>query len=148
MKILIATGIGCVLALILAGQLANESYLLAGLVGVAALWLMIEWRNEARAEAWLMAFCVVGYTLGNRGFAQLSILSSFPLLPAELLLLGAVPALIVRTAMRKALPFRQDALNTAILLWFALGMARIPLDLKQNGIMALRDFALVLYSLL
>ncbi len=145
-RVLITAAICCVLALVLASQVANESYGLLGLLSVSILWIFTEWFGKARPEAWLLAIGLFGYIVGNRGFAQTSLLSSSPFFPSELMLLVALPAVSVRLALRKSLPIRKDALNILIFLWIMAGTIRLPSDFGRFGIMALRDYAMVYYA--
>jgi hypothetical protein len=100
----------------------------------------------AQPEAWVLSAVLFGYVVGNRGFAQISLTGSFPLLCAEAALLLLVPALFIRAALRRTLPFRADPLNLAILLWLTLGTARLPADIHTHGVIALRDFATLYYA--
>lgn len=88
----------------------------------------------------------VGYVIGNRGFAQLSVSTSFPLLPAELALAFCGGLLLIQSAWRHELPFRRDALNLTLLAWMLAGALRIGFDVREHGFMAIRDFALVYYA--
>jgi O-antigen ligase len=88
----------------------------------------------------------VGYILGNRGFAQVSLSTRLPLLPGELALLFAGGLLLVQCAWRHELPLKRDPLNFAIFAWILIGALRIGFDFRVFGIMALRDFALVYYA--
>jgi len=141
----LALALGATAGVVVAVDLAHESYLLAvalsGLIG----WSVLEWKGGPRPEAWLLAVALAGYILGNRGFAQLQLMPGLPLFPAEAVLLVAVPVLLVRRAHGSATAFRRDALNFAILLWALLGAARLPVDLSRHGFLAARDFAMVYY---
>lgn len=88
----------------------------------------------------------IGYIVGNRGFAQISLSNQLPLLPAEIALLIAGGLLVFQSAWRHELPLRRDPLNVAILAWMIIGSQRIVFDVRIFGIMALRDFALVYYA--
>jgi O-antigen ligase len=88
----------------------------------------------------------VGYVIGNRGFAQVSVSARFPLLPAELALAFCGGLLLVQSAWRHELPFRRDALNLTLLAWMLAGTLRIVFDFREHGFMAIRDFALVYYA--
>jgi hypothetical protein len=137
---------GAALGLTLGVDVADESYGLAGLVAVAALWLVVGRVSEAAQEAWLLAVILVGYIVGNRGFAQLQATSQLPLLPAEAVLLVAVPALVFRIVMKKTWGIRRDSLNTVILAWIIIASIRLPLDMSHYGAMALRDYATIYYA--
>lgn len=138
--------IGVVLGVAVAFGIADESYLLFRLVALVLLWVLAEWVNGALPEAWLLAWVLLGYIIGNRGFAQSSLSSSIPLLPAEAVLLVAVPALIARMAFGRVRALYRDALNYALFAWILVGSARLPLDFAQHGFYALRDFAMVYYA--
>jgi len=137
---------GAALGLTLGVDVADESYGLASLVAIAALWLVVGRVSEAAQEAWLLAVILVGYIVGNRGFAQLQATSQLPLLPAEAVLLVAVPALVFRIVMKKTWGFRRDNLNYLILAWIIIASIRLPLDMSHYGAMALRDYATIYYA--
>ena len=125
---------------------AGEHLLVSVLVVGALLWAMIEWTRGPLPEAWMMAWAMFGYILGNRGFAQFSLSPDVPLLPAETVLLVALPALGARMAFGQVRAFYRDGLNYSLLVWMLLGTARLPQDLGRNGVYALRDFAVVYYA--
>jgi len=122
--------LGTALAIFIGVDLANESYALATLAALVCCWIFVEWKSVAPPDAWLLAAAVVGYIVGNRGFAQIQPAANIPLLPAEAVLLAAVPALAVRVAMKRAIAVRKDFLNYAILVWMVIGTARLPVDLS------------------
>ena len=112
-----------------------------------ACWVIVERMSDAPPDAWLLAIVVVGYVVGNRGFAQIQPAQTIPLLPAEGALLVAIPALIVRMAVRRATGVRKDLLNLSILVWADHRLpARLPLDMSRYGVVALRDFAMIYYA--
>jgi hypothetical protein len=127
-------------------SLANESYfvptLLAAAVGVVlAAW----WR--IRYEVALVAAALFGYIVGNRGFAQLMLFPRLPLLVAELVLGLSLFSLMFASAITKRTPVRKDLLNAAVLAWVFLGAARLLIDFRVHGFMALRDSAMCYYGL-
>lgn len=102
-------------------------------------------RLQVPADAWFGAICLVGYLVGNRGFAQWQV-PGVPLLPAEITLgLGAL-FLTGRATRERLLPVRRDALNLLVLLWLVLGAARLWHDWPRHGMNALRDAATVYYA--
>jgi hypothetical protein len=137
---------GCALALVIGLQLADQDYVLSGLVAIAAACLVVSLIHPAPIEVWLVGAAVFGYVVGNRGFAQLQLLSQYPILPAEGVLVVAVPALVLRLALGVG-SVRRDAVNMTLAIWMLLGAVRLPLDLGEYGVLALRDFALVYYAL-
>ncbi len=90
---------------------------------------------------------VAGYVLGNRGFAQLSVSQGVPLFPAEIGMAATLAVLLWHCAQERKLPWRNDLLNWALLLWMAASTVRLPFDVRTYGPMALRDFAMVYYAL-
>ncbi len=138
--------LGVVLALMIGVDLANESYGLATLVALACAWLVATRVGCAFPDAWILAAVLLGYVVGNRGFAQLQPSKQIPLLPAEGALLVLVPALVARMALKRVAAVRKDALNYAILAWMLVGTLRLPQDMSRFGVTALRDYATIYYA--
>lgn len=147
LKIVLIAALGALLALVMAFGIADETYLISTFVACAFLWLVTEWINGPRPEAWALALVVFGYIIGNRGFAQFSPTQSLPLLPAEIALFAGAAATGLRTARRQTAAVLSDPLNFAILVWMLLGAVRLWPDVRVNGAVALRDFATVYYAL-
>jgi hypothetical protein len=145
-RLILYTVLGAALGVVIGVHVAGENYGLAILVVLLSGWLVLAKTSAAPPDAWLLAVVLVGYLVGNRGFAQIQPAEHVPLLPAEAVLLVAIPALAVRTALGRAFPFRRDFLNYAILAWMAVGAFRLPLDMNRYGVMALRDFATIYYA--
>jgi hypothetical protein len=135
-----------VLAVIVGLQVADESYFLGEIVVCGLLWLVAERLQGPLPDAWGLAALLVGYIVGNRGFAQFFLRPNLPLLPAEAGLLVCAPLLIFRMAFKQAAALQRDGLNFAILAWMLLGAVRLPFDLRQYGFIALRDSATVYYA--
>jgi len=146
LRIVLIVLLGALAAVVMGVGLANESLLLSFLAVGMLFWAIIEWAGGPLPEAWLLAAILAGYIIGNRGFAQLSLSSVVPLLPAETVLLVALPALGARMAFGQMRAFYRDSLNYALLAWVLLGAARLPLDISHHGFFALRDFAMVYYA--
>ncbi len=147
LRIFLFAALGTALAIVMGVEIANDSFALSLLVLGALLWATAEWVQGPLPEAWLLAWAIVGYILGNRGFAQISLSRYLPLLPAETVLLIGVPALVARLAFGKAHAVFRDNLNYALLAWIVVGAARLPLDFNHHGFYAVRDFAMVYYAL-
>ncbi len=135
-----------VLGLWLAALIANEQYFWPLLCGGGFIILGLIYLQSLPLPTVLLGGALVGYIVGNRGFAQLSLAGQFPLLPAEFVLLVAGFALAVKSAAQRRLPLRRDALNVAILGWMACCSFRLYLDLRLYHFAALRDFATVYYA--
>lgn len=143
----LVTALALVVGVLAATGIAGGHDLTAELTGGALVWLILEWLDGARPEAWVLALALFGYVVGNRGFAQISLSGHLPLLPAEFALAVGIGATFFRACLHQAAAGRRDPLNFAILAWVLLGSGRIWTDLHTNGPMALRDFATVYYAL-
>ncbi|MDP0501261.1 MAG: O-antigen ligase family protein [Verrucomicrobiota bacterium JB022] len=95
-------------------------------------------------EGLILAVLVFGYIAGNRGFAQLNLGGVFV---GEMALVVMALLGLRFLAQRQSLPYRFDTVGMGILLLMIIGVARLALgDLRQYGVLALRDFALVYYA--
>lgn len=97
-----------------------------------------------------MALCigilVVGYMVGNRGFAQLAP-AGLPLFPGELVLGISTVLAVWACARHKVLTIERSMLGALVLTWILLGFTRAPLDVRSFGFLAVRDLAMVYYAL-
>lgn len=139
--------LSCVLACIVGINVADENYMLGTLVLAAAIWLVLGWLGKARIEAYLIAVLIVGYLVGNRGFAQIAPIAGLPLFVGEISLGFALCLLIFRGSYSRNIPIQRDGLNYLLLYWLALALGRVGSDFRAFGFMALRDFAMVYYLL-
>ena len=137
-----------ILAVVVGEHVADESLALPILICSVLAGAIVSKILPQSIIGLLLAAAVVGNIVGNRGFAQLYVSPSFPLLPAELVLLVGACVLIFRSAFERRAPVRLDLLNIAILAWVAVSIGRLPLDLRTFGASALRDFAAVDYACL
>lgn len=126
--------------------IAEGSYLLPLLLTVAALSASLMWLLGLSADVIIFGVVLCGYIVGNRGFAQLMPAPRVPLLPAEIVLLICGGWLVIQSGFARRLPVRRDWLNWMILLWMAVGTARLLFDLPQYGFNAARDYAMVYYA--
>lgn len=138
---------GALLAVTLAMGIAEESYTAAFAVCGLLVLLVASRVSTPRVEAWLLATALAGYILGNRSFAQISLLGRIPLLPAEATLLSCLVVLGYRSARGQAKGLFRDPVNTAVIAWLVLGSVRIWPDFQKHGLMAVRDFAVIYYAL-
>jgi len=137
---------GAALAVAVGIKVADEEFGLVALLALVSTWLIVKRVSVVPPEAWLLAFALVGYIVGNRGFAQMQPAPSIPLLPAEAALLVAVPTLAFRVIFRESPGWRGDLLNYGILAWMLIGTARLPFDIRSYGVVALRDYAMIYYA--
>jgi hypothetical protein len=116
-------------------------------VGGVFLCVIIAHVSPVGFNPFVLGLLIAGYVLGNRGFAQFSVSGSLPLFPAELGITATLAVLLWRCVDGGKLPWRNDFLNWALLLWMAVSTVRLPFDVRAYGPMALRDYAMVYYAL-
>ncbi len=134
------------LAVWLGWQVAHGTYLLPALAGVIALAAILVRAAGLSADTILVGLLLVGYIVGNRGFAQIMPLPGVPLFPAECGLAAGLGWLLVRSALRHRLPGRSDFLNWALVVWLLLGTTRLVIDVPRYGLGAVRDYAMIYYA--
>jgi O-antigen ligase len=142
----ITAAIAGVLAIVLGVDLAHGELFWPALCAGAGAAFFLARVQPLPLAALLLGGALAGYIGGSRGFAQLSLTGGLPLLPAEFVLLAAGGIVVVQCAWRRELPFRFDALNTALLVWIAVGAGRLVFDVRTFGFVAVRDFATVYYA--
>lgn len=142
----IAVPLLAVLACFLGWQIASGSFVFAGLLAGVVLVGTLSWLAKLETSLLFSGAVLIGYLVGNRGFAQLGV-PGLPIFPGEVALALALVTTTLGCALSKRLPFRRDLLNLFILLWILLAAARIRTDLRNNGAVALRDFAMIYYAL-
>ncbi len=143
-RAIVAGAIG--LSVLIGWQVAEGSLALASLCAAVALLFALTRVLRLPPDVWLTGLVLLGYLVGNRGFAQLHP-PMLPLFPAEAALLVACAIGAWRWSQEQRLPFRPDGLNTAVLVWIILGVARLPLDFRAHGFVAARDFAMTYYAI-
>lgn len=142
---LIALG-GALAAVWLAWDLAQGDYALPAFVGALVLIALFVRLLRTNIAALVLGLVLVGYLVGNRGFAQLMPAPGLPLLPAEIALVVAGGWLFLQCASARRLPFRQDTLNWVVLAWLVVGTVRVVFDVRDYGLLAIRDYAMIYYA--
>lgn len=125
---------------------ADGSYALPLLFGGLAALATVVFTARLSLDTLILGGLLFGYLVGNRGFAQLMPIPNLPLLPAEFALLVGGSWLVVRCAFAHELPLRRDSLNALVFLWILIGTCRVVLDVRQFGLLAIRDFAMIYYA--
>ena len=142
----LVTGGSVVLAVWSGWLVAHGAYLLPALAGIIALAAILVRLTRLSADVILLGLLLIGYIVGNRGFAQLMPLPGLPLFPAEFGLAVGLGWVLTQAALRRTLPWRSDFLNWALLLWLILGTARVVVDVRRYGLFAIRDYATIYYT--
>jgi O-antigen ligase len=138
---------GALLAVALGVQIAHEAFFWPALCTAALATLIVISIQPHSVTTLLLGGALVGYIIGNRGFAQISAAGGLPILPAELVLLIGGVILVVHCAWRRELPVLRDGVNLTLLVWMAVGTSRLFFGVREHGFTAIRDYALVYYGL-
>ncbi|MES2692541.1 MAG: O-antigen ligase family protein [Verrucomicrobiota bacterium] len=147
LRLLLIGSLACLLGVIAAAGLAEGNFILAALLlGLLAI-VGVEWLGGFRAETLLLGFLLVGYIVGNRGFAQIMPVDRVPLLFGELGIVFAGTLVVIRGALHREWPYRRDVLNLAVFAWLVAGSLRVWWDVRAHGFLAVRDFAAIYYAL-
>lgn len=144
-RALLAAIIGGGIAVYAGLQIGSDNPGLAIALGVGIALMLVAHLWDQSIEAVLLGGALLGYILGNRGFAQV-MPSGLPLFYAELALALGGSVFLLRCALARELPLRADYLNMAIVAWILISGARLYGDIRAHGIAALRDFAMVYYA--
>ncbi len=147
-RLILVSLVAGIVAIWPAAEMASGSYLWPGLAVVAAVAGVLIHLLKIEGDVILLGLVIIGYIVGNRGFAQFMPIPGIPLLPAEAALMVALGWRLVRCAFARRLPVERDRLHWLILAWLVVGSARFIFDLPRHGFLAARDFAVVYYALL
>jgi hypothetical protein len=140
------TGGSALLAVWLGWSIADGALSLAALAAVVSLAAVLVRLTRLPVAVILLGLLLIGYVVGNRGFAQFTPVSALPFFPAELGLAICLLGLVIQAAMRRAQLWRRDVLNWALVAWLALGTGRVLVDVPRHGMLALRDYAMIYYA--
>ncbi len=132
-------------ALFAGWQIAQGSLGLVLAMMALGLLILATFLLRVDPDALVAGAVIVGYLVGNRGFAQLHP-PNLPLLPGELALGLGLACGAWRWARSHTVPIRRDSLNAALLVWIAISAVQLPLNFMEFGLLAVRDFAMVYYA--
>lgn len=135
------------LAVFMGVLIARGEWVLPGAALAAAVAITLSRVVASNLSTFVLSCLIIGYIAGNRGFAQLSLSNSLPLLPAEIGLGITLVILVWQCARFRQLPWRRDEINFTLIAWIVIGSIRILWDVPAHGLAAIRDFAMVYYAL-
>jgi hypothetical protein len=153
-KSLVVAVVGLILAVLLGSQLGKGSWFVPTVIagGTTLIGVYVLFFRAVRLEALVLGALIVGYLVGNRGFAQLSLTQGTPLYVGELGMLTCLGVLGLRFALNRESLIPRTGLSWAILAFLVLGGIRFYFDLvlgvsgAQSGLI-IRDSAVVYYAL-
>ena len=130
----------------IASQFASEEFLIPGVIlGIFLLLVTFTvFVQTIRFEAAVLCLLVSGYLIGNRGFADLTVMR--PLYPGEFALTLIAAAMLLRFALTRELPDLSGWQARVIFVYCALGAVRLVLDYQTYKLDAIRDSAMVYYA--
>ncbi len=130
----------------MASELATEEFLIpSAILGLFCVLVMFTvFVKGIRFETSVLCALLVGYLVGNRGFADLAPVK--PLYPGEIGMVAIFICLLVRFAIARELPDFSGWMARVIFLYCALGAVRLLTDYKEYKLDAVRDSAMVYYS--
>ena len=131
----------------MASELASEEFIVPGVIltGFLALVTFTSFIQTVRVESICLCLLLTGYLVGNRGFADLTVAK--PFYPGEFVLALILVCVLVRFALTRELPNFTGWIGFTILVFCALGAFRLLLDFNTYRMDAVRDSAMVYYSL-
>lgn len=135
-----------VFAVWLGFDLAEGSYGVAMLAAAACGVAVLHYLLRLSVDTLVLGLVLLGYLIGNRGFAQLSLFPGLPALPAEVALALGGGWLVVKCALERRLPFELVPLHLSLLALLVVGAGRLVVDFPEYRFLALRDFATVYYA--
>ncbi len=135
------------LAMWVASELSSEEYILPliFIMAFGALVFFSVFVQVVRVEAAVLNMLLVGYIVGNRGFAELTLAK--PFYPGEVALAVISIATLVRYVLSRELPDLSGLLARLIMIYCVLGAVRLFLDYSTYHMDAARDSAMVYYSI-
>jgi O-Antigen ligase len=151
-RALVISALGLLLAVVLGSQLGNGQWTIPIIiVGSCLLGVLLHlFAKGVRPEALILGFLFVGYIVGGRGFANISLSRSLPLYLGEVSLITCAGIMFCRRAFTKQRLSSKTFLARAILVFIVIGGLRLWFDLEQGDYPAttiLRDAATVYYAL-
>ncbi len=135
------------IAMWIASELSSGEFLIPLMVIMAfgALVFFSVFVQVVRVEAAVLNMLLVGYIVGNRGFAELTLAK--PLYPGEIALGVIFVATLIRYVLSRELPDLSGLLARLVLIYCVLGAVRLFLDYSTYHMDAARDSAMVYYSI-
>ena len=134
------------IAMWIASELSSGEFLfpLFAIIAFVALVFFSVFTRVVRVEAAVLNMLLVGYLVGNRGFAELTLAK--PLYPGEVALAVIFISSVIRYVLSRELPDLSGLLARLILIYLAVGAVRLSMDYSTYHMDALRDSAMVYYS--
>ncbi|WP_221030577.1 O-antigen ligase family protein [Actomonas aquatica] len=139
-------GGGLLVAVVSGVYVAQGVVLIPALVLAASLAVILSLVRTTALQGFVLMGLLAGYLIGNRGFAQFSLIPGLPALPAEMGLVVLAALQVIERAHSGPEARRVGALDVIVLLWIVIGSVRFLFDFRSHGFFALRDFATVYYA--
>lgn len=130
-----------------ASEAASEEFLVPILATVVftAMVVFSVFVRSIRFETAVLNLLLVGYFVGNRGFADITVAK--PLYPGEICMVVVLLAMTARYILTRELPDMSGTLARTILIFLVLGAVRLAMDFQTYRLDAVRDCAMVYYAI-
>jgi hypothetical protein len=151
-RALIIAGFGLLFAIVLGSELGSGQWTIPIIiVGACLLGVLLHlFAKGVRLEPLILGFLFVGYIVGGRGFANISLSRSLPLYLGEISLIACAAIMFSRRAFTRQRLIPKTFLGRAIAVFVIIGGLRLLFDLERGDYqttLILRDAATVYYAL-
>ncbi|HWY52683.1 MAG TPA: O-antigen ligase family protein [Chthoniobacterales bacterium] len=151
-KVFVVAALGLVFAVLIGSQLGSGSWTIPLIiVGSCLLGVVLHlFAKGVRPEALILGFLFIGYIVGNRGFANISLSRTLPLYLGEVSLIACAAIMFCRRAFTRQRMIPKTFLGRAITAFVVIGALRTLYDLERGAFefaTIVRDAATVYYAL-
>jgi O-antigen ligase len=151
-RFFVVATLGLLFAVVLGYELGSGTWTIPIIiVGACLLGVLLHlFAKGVRPEALILGFLFIGYIVGNRGFANISISRSMPLYLGEISLIASAGIMFCRRAFTRQRLIPKTFLGRAIAAFIVIGAVRLLYDLERGDYQSstiLRDAATVYYAL-
>lgn len=136
-----------ILVIWVASEAASEEFIVPIVATVAFVGLVVfsVFVQSVRFETAILNLLLVGYLVGNRGFAEVTVAK--PLFPGEICMILVLTAMAARYVVTRELPDLSGTLARTIIVFLFVGGVRLALDFQVYQLDAVRDSAMVYYAI-
>jgi O-Antigen ligase len=151
-KVIIIAAVGLILAVMLGSELGAGQWTIPIIILMASVLsvLIRLFAKGVRPEALILSVLSVGYIVGGRGFANISLSRSLPLYLGEVSLIVCAAIMFCRRAFTRQRLVTTSFLGKAIGIFVVIGGLRFLFDLQRGDYpvsLIVRDAATVYYAL-
>ena len=151
-RVFVVAAIGLIVAVLLGSQLGSGKWTVPIIILSTCLLgaVLHFFARGIRPEALILSFLLVGYIVGGRGFANISLSRTLPLYLGEISLIACAGIMFCRRAFTRQRLVPKTFLGRAIFFYILIGALRLLFDLEKSDYQLttiLRDAATIYYAL-